>query len=590
MGVQIDQIPPRVAAMDPKKQASALARVPRTHVVSAACAAVATAVVAVLHVAGAPTSWVAAASIVTTAVVLAVGSLRTQHFPFLSLLVIIAGGWVVRNFSGSTLFSSACGVSAGVLVAVVVWHERRKRQASTAAKIAAALAEITSDSRPPGQQITTLVSPFRWHPPAPVDAGTVEKIMARLSGVVGSCSGRVDTGTGTVLVHVPAEALAEQTDSPATMRERLAAALSHQVGAPVMLSDTLDDDTMKPTTMRWEPKSTARLADETRRILVQRTCEVMLGCSVSIEWHFREDAARITFPVPPPDFVAHPPRPASVPPLALPFAAGPDGQTVTWSLENRPHMLIDGTTGGGKTVLLRTLIVAALQAGSGVDRLVMIDPKRVGLMGWEHHDAVTKVTSPESMHDMITMLHDEMKRRYREIQTEKRTREQLERWVVIVDEGEELIEELQEHWRTEVFPILKLEADEAKKRKEAVPQPPKDSPAADQINSFLRLAREAGMHMVLASQQVSTGWISTGARGNFGIRATMGSLEETSLKMIMGSAADQVRHAVTHDDHVRGRAWVAIGQTPVRCQIYFTPDPMSVDPSDTKHLVSLLGD
>ncbi|MDP2741173.1 MAG: DNA translocase FtsK, partial [bacterium] len=70
----------------------------------------------------------------------------------------------------------------------------------------------------------------------------------------------------------------------------------------------------------------------------------------------------------------------------LGFTLGRDvtGEPIFADLEKMPHLLIAGSTGSGKSIMIQSLIISLLYKNSPATlKLIMIDPKRVELSGYE---------------------------------------------------------------------------------------------------------------------------------------------------------------------------------------------------------------
>lgn len=556
--------------------------------------------------AGVNTSLLLATSLTMTAVAAnLISHARPATTPKRSLIVILAllvgAGWLWQHHHPLVSAALAAGAAGALLVSAVagIFRGRWKQRMMPAARASAALALIMGDTRPPGSAITPAGGknpwPMRWHPPTPLDPDRISKTLERLVTVTGPCHGEVEVGPGTILLHEGLEpVVAPEKKAAPTISSRLRDALQEQLKHEIQVSEvTLDRKGVltAPAVVRWKAETAGRLSDDQVRLKIQRTVENVLGVQVHIQWEIKNDQAIIMSPHPPPDFVNHPPRPATVPPGVLPFGIAPDGKTASWDMNSRPHMLIDGTTGSGKTVFLRAIVVAALQDPS-IEKIVIIDPKRVGLVRWERHPKIVRYSSPEQMRAALTKVLDEMERRYDALEKEQVLSEDLKRWLVIMDEGQEFFDAMARLWKIVEKPQLEAEAKEAKKSGELASDEwrSNESPAVGQFSSGTRLGREGGIHFLVASQQVGTDWMPTGVRGCFGIRGSAGSLEETSTKMILGGvAAQQVSYAVTNDDHIKGRMWIVFGNQPVRVQIFWTPNPKGATDEEKEHLESLLG-
>ncbi len=90
------------------------------------------------------------------------------------------------------------------------------------------------------------------------------------------------------------------------------------------------------------------------------------------------------------------------------------GQPISADLTRMPHLLIAGATGQGKSVCINTLICSLLvQATPAQLRMVMIDPKRVELQGYNGlpHLAVPVIVEPPQASAALRWAVSEMERR-----------------------------------------------------------------------------------------------------------------------------------------------------------------------------------
>jgi S-DNA-T family DNA segregation ATPase FtsK/SpoIIIE len=126
-----------------------------------------------------------------------------------------------------------------------------------------------------------------------------------------------------------------------------------------------------------------------------------------------------------------------------------DGKNVLASIETMPHMLIAGTTGSGKSVMMHQLIVSLLINHTPDDlQLYLVDPKMVEMPLYEPLRNCNVVSTTDAAIELLDELCIEMDRRYealsrsrcRDIDSYNSTaRKPMSRKVVFIDELADLI-------------------------------------------------------------------------------------------------------------------------------------------------------
>lgn len=219
----------------------------------------------------------------------------------------------------------------------------------------------------------------------------------------------------------------------------------------------------------------------------------------------------------------------------LPIALGRqvNGEPKIVDLRKMPHLLVAGTTGSGKSVLITSIIAGLLFKHSPKTlRLILVDPKQVDLAAYAKvpHLIMPPVTDPKKAVCALKWAIREMEKRYKSMS--KFGARGLESFNEVV--GKMKAEELAEHEKInqefESQGIMKLE------QYYYTPQPYVvivveefgDLMAVDKQNvehgvvRLAQMARACGMHLILAMQsprkEVVTGLIKTNIPGRVGLK------------------------------------------------------------------------
>ncbi len=203
------------------------------------------------------------------------------------------------------------------------------------------------------------------------------------------------------------------------------------------------------------------------------------------------------------------------------FALGKNlyGECCLAEVRKLPHVLIAGATGAGKSCCINSLIVSLLYKASPDDlRLILVDPKRVELSvyaGIPHLLMDEIICDADKAIRALTWAVQEMNRRvkyfgevgYRNIEdynadVNVHGYDKMPRIVIVVDEFAELMS----------------------MGKRAV---------EDAVNSIARLARAAGIHLVLATQRPSVDVISGTIKNNFPSRVAFKVTSSFDSKTIL---------------------------------------------------------
>ena len=102
--------------------------------------------------------------------------------------------------------------------------------------------------------------------------------------------------------------------------------------------------------------------------------------------------------------------------LTIPLGKDINGRIRVATLESMPHLLIAGSTGAGKSVMINSMIMSILYKATPDDvRLIMVDPKRVELGMYEGipHLLTPVIIDPKKATNALRNAVLEMERRLR---------------------------------------------------------------------------------------------------------------------------------------------------------------------------------
>lgn len=204
--------------------------------------------------------------------------------------------------------------------------------------------------------------------------------------------------------------------------------------------------------------------------------------------------------------------------FTLPVAAGMDvlGKPFVFDLAATPHLLVAGTTGSGKSVFINDIVMSIVYTRSPEDvRFVMVDPKRVELsaFGPLPHMLLPVIVEPDKAFEALAWLDEEMRNRYKAFKDQR---------VNNIDSYNNAVSP------DEKYPRIVVIIDEYM---EMITQAPKDLEMY--ITSLSRMARAAGIHLVLATQRPSSDVITADIKANIPCRASFTVVDWRESKTIL---------------------------------------------------------
>ncbi len=198
--------------------------------------------------------------------------------------------------------------------------------------------------------------------------------------------------------------------------------------------------------------------------------------------------------------------------FVLPIGLGKDisGNPVSTDLTKMPHLLIAGATGAGKSVCVNTIINSILlHLTPDQVRLVLVDPKRIELSGYEGipHLIQNVVTDPDDALIALNWGVSEMERRYELLQKYK-VRD-IAGYNEKIRNMRNADEELEDCELPYIVIVVDEFADLIMTAGRDIEQP---------IARLAQMARAIGMHLILATQRPSTKVITGIIKANFPAR------------------------------------------------------------------------
>ncbi len=166
------------------------------------------------------------------------------------------------------------------------------------------------------------------------------------------------------------------------------------------------------------------------------------------------------------------------------------GNPVVADIAKMPHVLVAGTTGSGKSVLINSFISTLLfRASPSEVKLIMVDPKRVELTGYNGipHLMTPVIVEVEKILASLKWAMDEMDRRYKTF---------AERGVRNIDSYNELA-------GFQALPNIVIFIDELADLMSFAPVEVEDA-----IARLAQMARATGIHLVISTQRPSVNVIT----------------------------------------------------------------------------------
>ncbi len=222
-------------------------------------------------------------------------------------------------------------------------------------------------------------------------------------------------------------------------------------------------------------------------------------------------------------------------PLDIAVGLDADGKAVHVDLATLPHLLIAGTTGSGKSVMVNSIICSMLMRDTPEDvRMILVDPKQVELTGYNGipHLIMPVVADPRQAAAALQWGVTEMDRRYRLFSSTGVRK--LASYNKMVESAENAARE----FPLQHLPAIVIIIDELT---DLMMVAKKDVEAS--IVRIAQLGRAAGIHLVMATQRPSadvvTGLIKANVDNRMGLKVATGVdskvvLDQTGAEKLLG--------------------------------------------------------
>jgi hypothetical protein len=219
-------------------------------------------------------------------------------------------------------------------------------------------------------------------------------------------------------------------------------------------------------------------------------------------------------------------RPKSV--CAVPLGMDVEGNTFWVDLADpdTPHILVGGTSGSGKSVLLQAILAGLHRANPSVPmEFTLIDPGKTTFAAFslkqyraklltEDDEALTKLSAlVQTMHTRYALIQERQVQTIDQYNADDSVSEKLLHHFIIMDEFAS-------------FTDINRSDKEALTRKNTF---------LDAVKDLARLGRKAGIHLILATQRPDASVVEPQIRDNLPLKIALRVLKEASSEIILGT-------------------------------------------------------
>jgi S-DNA-T family DNA segregation ATPase FtsK/SpoIIIE len=193
------------------------------------------------------------------------------------------------------------------------------------------------------------------------------------------------------------------------------------------------------------------------------------------------------------------------------------GNPLAVDIAKMPHVLVAGTTGSGKSVLINSFIASLLFRASPQEvRLILIDPKRVEFTAYNgiSHLLTPVIVEPEKILSALKWAMTEMDKRYK----------------LFAERGVRNIDSYNELSGFQALPYIVIVVDELADLMMFAPVEVEDA-----IARLAQMARATGIHLVIATQRPSVNVITGLIKANIPCRIAFNVSSMIDSRVILDS-------------------------------------------------------
>jgi DNA segregation ATPase FtsK/SpoIIIE-like protein len=210
--------------------------------------------------------------------------------------------------------------------------------------------------------------------------------------------------------------------------------------------------------------------------------------------------------------------------LFFPIGKTPEGEDIIRNLGELPHLLVGGSTGSGKTVLLFTLLASIIRSHPSSEELGLV-LSSAGVEDFIHFEGLPHLingkiidSAKETVDIIQTVVNDEFERRAK-ILSEARV--------------SNIIEYNSRVGKTDKLRPIVIVIDEFADIADQLPNKAKREEFYSVVRRIVQIGCKRGVHMVLCTQRPSANLVPTDVKAQLNARIALGVNDANSSRMIL---------------------------------------------------------